>query len=516
MKINLDIKDIVRRKIRSFRKEIDELKRKRINYLQSRSRSIVRYIIEADNRKKAILSLIVVAFVVLPSITIVEMEPKKKLYLDFDNNMAYYDLQKITSVGPNRLTGTDNELKAAEYIEEQFANAGLQDVTIEEYPVTCYEVDKAQVSFVKYINNSKINYPDPRYNPVMLTHLSDFVVNSYSGSTTWTSNDDDLPVVFLNSPDDINSNVAGKAVALKSSTISSLTDAYMKVGEYGGKMIIEINDKYHPENDYMPISKGFIKKLDNGHMAPFPDTADYSKADYASIPGIMVSKSIGEKMLSENYRIRATIHVTIEKRPVRIVSGEVKGKTDDFVIVGAHHDSVYAGVGAMDDGSGTVGVIGLAREMAKYVPPVTVKFVTFGGEEEGLLGSWEYYKAHKQDIDSHMVCMLNLDQTQVNLERADSFSIISTDEKMKNDFDTIIKELSADERYQSYSIKSVYDPSVYGVDMNSFSVEGKIGATAVGGGSYEYHTKYDTIDHIGAQSLGIIPVIYGMYIMMYL
>ena len=90
----------------------------------------------------------------------------------------------------------------------------------------------------------------------------------------------------------------------------------------------------------------------------------------------------------------------------------------EFVVVGAHHDHVGAfdGVGdtvfngADDNASGTAAVIELARAFAanKVAPRRSLVFVTFSGEERGLLGSQVMVDERQIPIDD-TVFMLNLD-----------------------------------------------------------------------------------------------------------
>ncbi len=63
---------------------------------------------------------------------------------------------------------------------------------------------------------------------------------------------------------------------------------------------------------------------------------------------------------------------------------------DEMIIFNAHYDSVRQTVGANDDGSGTVGVLTAAYVLSQYSFKRTMEFVTFSGEEEGLLGSHAY------------------------------------------------------------------------------------------------------------------------------
>jgi carboxypeptidase Q len=71
----------------------------------------------------------------------------------------------------------------------------------------------------------------------------------------------------------------------------------------------------------------------------------------------------------------------------------------EFVLLGAHLDSVGTGTGATDNASG-VAVMMEALRILKTVgakPRRTIRIGLWGGEEEGLLGSKAYVQAHLAD-----------------------------------------------------------------------------------------------------------------------
>jgi hypothetical protein len=77
------------------------------------------------------------------------------------------------------------------------------------------------------------------------------------------------------------------------------------------------------------------------------------------------------------------------------VEGTLSGtdSTDDSIIIfNAHYDGVAAGPAANDDGSGTAAVLAAAYALSQFQFNRTVKFVTFAGEEIGLIGSQAYTK----------------------------------------------------------------------------------------------------------------------------
>lgn len=91
----------------------------------------------------------------------------------------------------------------------------------------------------------------------------------------------------------------------------------------------------------------------------------------------------------------------------------------DYVIVSAHLDHLGIGApingrtiyaGAMDDASGVASVIEIARSFANTPvrPKRSILFVTFTGEEKGLLGS-RYFAGHPTVAESSIVADLNMD-----------------------------------------------------------------------------------------------------------
>ena len=77
--------------------------------------------------------------------------------------------------------------------------------------------------------------------------------------------------------------------------------------------------------------------------------------------------------------------------------------SDEVLIFNAHYDTVKDAPGAMDDGSGTAAVLMAANVLSKYEFNRTIKFVTFSGEENGLLGSRAYVNEIYDDFTDVLV-----------------------------------------------------------------------------------------------------------------
>src|SRR5450432_3900818 len=85
------------------------------------------------------------------------------------------------------------------------------------------------------------------------------------------------------------------------------------------------------------------------------------------------------------------------------VVAELRGseKPDEIVVLGAHLDSWELGTGALDNGCNAALVIEAARAIRAtgLVPRRSIRFALFTGEEQGMVGSWQYVAAHRAEMD---------------------------------------------------------------------------------------------------------------------
>jgi carboxypeptidase Q len=90
------------------------------------------------------------------------------------------------------------------------------------------------------------------------------------------------------------------------------------------------------------------------------------------------------------------------------IVGEIPGSgphKDQLVMLGAHLDSWHGGTGATDNAAGSAVMIEAVRILKSLNAPLdrTVRIALWGGEEEGLLGSRAYVKAHFADRETMKV-----------------------------------------------------------------------------------------------------------------
>ena len=94
-----------------------------------------------------------------------------------------------------------------------------------------------------------------------------------------------------------------------------------------------------------------------------------------------------------------------------VIAQTATGRTDRVVVSGAHLDSVIEGPGINDNGSGSGAQLEVALQMARLgIRPVNqVRFIWFGAEESGLVGSAYYVSQLTKRQTKDIAVMLNFD-----------------------------------------------------------------------------------------------------------
>ena len=120
-------------------------------------------------------------------------------------------------------------------------------------------------------------------------------------------------------------------------------------------------------------------------------------APQLAIPALAASVEVGDALRNGRSAGPTGVTVTLradviaETRRTRNVIAESRtGNAANLVVAGAHLDSVDRGPGLNDNGSGSALVLEVAESLAGSRPANRLRFVWWGGEELGLLGSRHY------------------------------------------------------------------------------------------------------------------------------
>ncbi len=122
-------------------------------------------------------------------------------------------------------------------------------------------------------------------------------------------------------------------------------------------------------------------------------TGNLGKEDTQLLLRLMKS---GPVEIEFSFTNRVREHVKVDNVVAEIPGRESNG---EYVLIGGHLDSWHGGTGAQDNGTGAATVLAVAQaiEASGLKPRRTMRFVLFGGEEEGLVGSVRYAHEHASD-----------------------------------------------------------------------------------------------------------------------
>lgn len=137
----------------------------------------------------------------------------------------------------------------------------------------------------------------------------------------------------------------------------------------------------------------------------------------SQIPVIGASFADGAALYAATQAGPVTVHVltSSENDPAATTSNVIAetkgGNPNKVLVVGAHLDSVQAGPGINDDGSGAATLLEIAQQIStlKLTPRQKIRFIFFGAEESGLLGSTHYVNALPEAELAKIYANLNFD-----------------------------------------------------------------------------------------------------------
>jgi len=180
----------------------------------------------------------------------------------------------------------------------------------------------------------------------------------------------------------------------------------------------------------------------------------------------------------------------------RNVVAEIPGTSepDEIILVGAHFDSVFRNQGAHDNAAGSATIMEMARHFSQNPPKRTLRFVWFGGEEMGLMGSWDHIEERKDDLGKY-IFMVNID-VGGGIIGNNSASVMGAD-NLVNYLDIMGKEFGIDLRVRQ---------SIYSGDCIPVGYKGVPSVTFArgGGGASFIHTPGDTVEHIDGDHLAML------------
>jgi len=364
---------------------------------------------------------------------------------------AYLDDVKYLASVPlkGRATGSPELEKAASHIASDFQSFGLKPVDGKNF----------ELSFPATLTpllgqNNTLSFKDGAVSET-LKEGRDFVPFSFSATGKFSG-----PVVFAgygitareyNYDDYAGLDVEGKIVLLlrhepqefdehsvfagkRLTSHATFADKAVNAKMHGARGVILIND--------VPSHSGNEDKLEKFGQEGGPHNAGVffiqmkaaTAEKWLAAEGHdlrQASAEIDKDLKPQSFalsKVNVDVNVDLvqQVKTVHNVAGYLPGNSTEYIIIGAHYDHLGLGdehslapnqlgtihPGADDNASGTAGVIELARYFGKDWNPAQhrrgILFMTFAGEELGLLGS-EWYTEHPILPLENCAAMINMD-----------------------------------------------------------------------------------------------------------
>ncbi len=468
--------------------------------------------------------------------------------IGFDADKTRWYAQELVNLGhpewEGRMSGSPEEAAAAQMILDNLTEMGYSP-QLNTYPVPMFAINSEPIVsmcippadglFGAPVSGASCN-SGLGAQVTSFNHRTDFVLQGYSGSADIQFGQE-MELIDLDdgTDDGLWGTAAGKVGIVRGgNSIDGNTGIYIKAAENGLAGIFRINNQSNcgqiENDDCVPIFKSIlVDDMKAANSGSIPE----------NIPFIAVSNNTGNQMLElaaqgAYLRLFSDVDNTGELS-VSVPCGTLYGKSDDLIIVGAHHDTVYHAQGAVDDTSGTATVLEMARQLAMIAnesgtPDYTLRFCTWGGEEEGLWGSKAYVGANANELARNLRLYINLDMNHVDVDianRGNTLRFFSNSKEDINAMKDIVKVIEQErpDLFPKYAVttgllegeRGAPDGMPYNSDHGPFVYDlpdGVVGNALVcyGTGSYEYHTYADTMDRFNEESLGVSVIAYGTYI----
>ncbi|WP_071458998.1 M20/M25/M40 family metallo-hydrolase [Bacillus massilinigeriensis] len=365
-----------------------------------------------------------------------------------------------------RVAGTPDEENAVRYVKEQFESYG-------------YKTEIQEFTFIGYTPPSKIELKVAGFD------------NLKPDSFTYSVNGDingELVLAGLGTKEELaGKDLTGKIALIERGSIS-FGEKVINASEAGAAGVIIYNNAEGSLN-------GTLGEMDKRYVP----VLSLSKAEGEALAAVVKKGGVTANLKIEGADAgERTSHNVIATKPA---TNKNKAK-DGAILMGAHHDSVPGAPGANDDASGTASVLELARVFKDIPTDTELRFITFGAEELGLLGSEHYVSTLTQEEARKIIGYFNMDM--VGSKDAGDLSIKTVDGNPN-----IVSQLS---QASSKRLNGLPTPLEEGgrSDHVPFFEAGIPSASFIHTPTEPwYHTPEDTLDKISKEKLLDVAEIVG-------
>jgi len=303
-------------------------------------------------------------------------------------------LQATSQIG-HRLTGSENGKKAEQFAFDLFKKYGYKNVQFDEFEVEAWSRDQVKLNL--YYNGADTSVAAPLGGQSFPSKIS-------TGSAGCVTSPEVVSLAHSPVVADVFAEILDIGNGLN-------TDFEKQKNDVKGKIVLlnlgiypkdsTLKNLHRSEKTALAIQYGaagciFINTVAGRIL--LTGTASVN-GQLITIPAVCITLEDGLSIrqclsLSHQAHARITMSNHSGKIKARNVVATLKGYElpDEEIILCGHLDSWDLATGAIDNGIGSFTVLEIARlfEKLKIKPRRTIRFVTFMGEEQGLLGSKAY------------------------------------------------------------------------------------------------------------------------------
>jgi carboxypeptidase Q len=326
--------------------------------------------------------------------------------------------EQLTDIAGSRLTNSPGFKRAGDWAVSTLKQWGLENAKMEAW---------GEFGYGWSLEKSYVSMRLPYYEPLI------GYANPWSGSTPGMVT---APVLLLEKSDSAfleknASSIRGKIVLFKYQDTIMGSPFVADARRYSDSDLLKLGDTYmltsQMLNFFMPKILAFKKARkmlkEKGAMAVLDldesgrdgtvfveGFGGYKKEDQPALPELVLSKEAYLKierlaLTGINLTLELEIQTKLYKDDtkgynlVADIPGVDPGLKDEVVMLGGHLDSWQNATGATDNGAGCIVMLEAVRilQVLGVQPKRTIRIALWSGEEQGLLGSFNYVKNHFGD-----------------------------------------------------------------------------------------------------------------------
>ena len=316
-----------------------------------------------------------------------------------------------------RMGGTAEELRCAEYLQQQCAELGME-ARIEAFPVQMSTIQEATLT----VDGKAIT------------------CKGYSCAGTAEV---EAPLYYLSSTDSYSLSLCKGKIVLIDGYLGYWM--YRDILENGaiGFITYDGNANYRDRD----IDQRELRAMVSEGVEKIPGVNINAKDAIALVNGEAKMAKIVLKQ--EQYEGES-----------RNVIADIPGEKAETIVFTAHYDSTSLSQGAYDNMSGSVGLLGIAEYFLKNPHKYSLRFIWCGSEERGLLGAKAYCRDHEEELKD---VVLNINLDMIGCIMGKLIACCTSEDKLVSYLDYFAQE-------QGRGIRAYQD--VYSSDSTPFADKG--------------------------------------------